>query len=403
MRSKEKTQKIKLSKGYIFFGLFVLLFTTLLVFVESKNGKFWTNDFRVYYYATQDFLQGNSPYEHNYGLNSGLFKYPPTTLFIFALNAWLPYFWAQIVHSLILALSFISGIILLHQFYIFQEYKRRMWVLYLLFFIAVVHLTREFHLGNINLILLALYSFGLITFLKNRPMEGSVYWSFMIILKPICLLVVVPFLLKKQWKPILIMGALGLLFLLIPAFKLGWSGNIEIWQGWLKAISLHGDYIPGENSLSYLTKHFIGIDSAWGPSFIVLGMLVLSILWINRNNVSDDAMELSTVFLAFVPNFFVTDTEHFLLSLPLFIVIIRKLLVLKNKLLWIMLTVLILAFAVKSNDLLGKDLSEWYSYHGILGIANLLLIIFYLVLSRNEMDPFIAVKKNQASINELVD
>ena len=51
----------KIPRAYYFFGIFCLLFVVLMVSVEINNGKFWTNDFVVYFGATKDYFSGNNP------------------------------------------------------------------------------------------------------------------------------------------------------------------------------------------------------------------------------------------------------------------------------------------------------------------------------------------------------
>lgn len=376
---------IKFIKGiprsYYFFGIFCLLFTALMIFVEIKNGKFWTNDFKVYYDATNDFFSGNSPYIKPYGLGSGFFKYPPTTLYFFLIVSKFSYFTAQIIHASVLLIALIIGITGLHKILFYQtiDQRKKRGLLYLSFVFIAVHLVREFHMGNVNLVLFALFVLGLKAFIAKKSFQLALFWSLMVILKPIVILAFIPLLFFQQWKTIFAMMGLGSVFLIIPFIHKGWNGGINLWKEWLAAIGQHGDYIISENSFKYLSNYYFGIQSAWIPSIIGL-MLLVVLFFITKQLKKLNALsflEWSALFLAFTPNFFVTDTEHFLLSLPLILVVLRRLLLVKKALFWFTFVVLLLPFSLKSNDLMGKMISALANEAGWMGLANFALVLFF--------------------------
>lgn len=374
-----------------------MLFTALMVTVEINNGRFWTNDFKVYYSATNDYFSGISPYNKAYGLTSGYFKYPPTTLFLFFFYKLFPYFWAQILHVVILAISFIFSVILIHQIVIKtvkeQTWTNKYWLLYLAFFFTAIHVVREFHMGNVNLILLVLFVLG-IYFQQISNLKTAILWSLMIILKPIIIIAFVPLLFYRNRKLVGFMFLFGLFFFFFPMLKSGWGGNMELWQGWLDAILFHGDYVINQTSLSYFADYYLGYKSEWIPSLIAFFLLmILFIVERTKHSFSEAILtEWLFVFLAFTPNFFKTDTEHFLLSLPLIMLLLVKILSLEKKLFWIPFVLFIAAFSLNSNDLLGKELSSKVSEFGLLGIANLGLIGYFLLIRYLDKNKF----KNKA-------
>jgi hypothetical protein len=201
----------------------------------------------------------------------------------------------------------------------------------------------------------------------------------MVILKPIVILAFIPLLFFQQWKTIFAMMGFGSVFLIIPFIHKGWNEGINLWKEWLAAIGQHGDYIISENSFKYLSNYYFGIQSAWIPSIIGL-MLLVVLFFITRQLKKLNALsflEWSALFLAFTPNFFVTDTEHFLLSLPLILVVLRRLLLVKKALFWFTFVVLLLPFSLKSNDLMGKMISALANEAGWMGLANFALVLFF--------------------------
>jgi len=373
----------KIPRSYFFFGIFCSLFVILMLYVEVRNGKFWTNDLKVYYEATIDFFNGNNPYTKSYGLDTGYFKYPPSTLYFFLFLSQFTYFTAQVLHSIILLTSLFVSVVTLHKTLQFQEITRKKfsWVLYVAFSFIAIHVVREFHMGNVNLILLVLFVLGLNAFDNKKLVQFAFFWSLMVILKPIVILAFIPILFFKQWKVIGLMIGFGMLFLFLPMVHKGSEGGWNLWMDWFKSISLHGDYIISENSIKYLTNYYIGIDSAWIPSLIGLIILVGIMVWIKirYEDESTDFREWAALFMAFTPSFFVTDTEHFLLSLPLILIILKKIIQLRVYYYWILFLIVMTPFALKSNDLLGSELAAFANEKGVIGLSNLLVVLLFVL------------------------
>lgn len=383
--SKIFIQLKKIPRAQVYFGIFFILFVALMEFVEIKNHKFWTNDFEVYYGATKDYFSGNNPYIKNYGLDTGFFKYPPTTLYFFGLAILFKYFFAQIIHILILSISFLISIFLLKKviFIDSEKSQKSTFEIYFLGFVfIVIHMAREFHMGNVNLILLGLFSLGLWYLKQHKQLYVAIFWSIMVVLKPIVILAFIPLFFFKQWKTMLYMILLGLIFLAIPIAFSGWTGNRILWKDWFASVAKHGEYLSSENSLTYLTEFYLKIKSAWIPSLIGLVVLVSAMLIsiFKGRKTNRDIIIWSIVLLAFTPNFFVTDTEHFVLSLPLLLLLIFELNQSKKSLYWIMFLLLIIPFSLNSNDILGRSISDFIDEIGLMGISNMGFICLFLFL-----------------------
>ena len=361
------------------FWIFIIVFITLFTFVEFNNAKLWTNDFKVYYLAGIDFFEGNDPYVHNYGLDTGYFKYPPFTFFLFKPFTFFKYEIAQLLHILLLTVSLCLSFFYTKKISSTLHLKFNKGILYLGFILVAIHLVREFHMGNINLYLLVLFLAGLHQNQKKNTILSAIFWSLMLILKPITILSLILLVFYKEWKTIIWMSGLGILFFLFPILTQGWSGNIELWNGWLESISSHGEYIVSENSLTYLANYYFGIQSQWGPSFLFLILLLIAFLHDFLKSEKISFIEWTILFTAFSPNFFVTDTQHFLLSLPLIILYIIQLKNQKSIISYLIFILVFILFSINSNDLWGKELSSVFDAAGVLGLGNLVLISGYLI------------------------
>ena|GEM_PF-1296647 len=368
------------------FTVFIFLFCGLFTFVELNNHKLFTNDFRVYFEATRDFFAGNNPYEHAYGLSTGFFKYPPFTLYLFAPQLLFSYGVGQAIHLSLLGFSLVYSIItlrkLVERYQLFGSLKVPAGFLYLTFVCVAIHLTRELHMGNVNLLLLLLFTLGLRSLLNGKDVPLAVWWSLMLILKPIMILVILPLLIHRKWRAIAYMAGFGLFFLLFPTLHIGWTGMSALWQDWFKAIAAHGDYLTSFNAIGTLMKLHFGVTSFWiVPLLVLLFLVALMIRERIKFGVSTEQLWVwTTVFSAFIPNFFVTDTEHFLLSIPLIFLLLTALLKVKKWYFWVSFFLGMLCFAFNSSDLLGDDLSNLLYDKGFLGIGNLIFIATLLVL-----------------------
>jgi hypothetical protein len=374
-----KFKQLFSNKPLLSYLAIVVAFSLLFIFVELNNEKLFTNDFLVYFEATNDYYRGNNPYEHAYGLGTGFFKYPPTTLLFFAPYvlfsfAIIKFFHlAVLVVFLALALPLWKGIL--------EEYlgviKKQFLFLFLAFLVIVIHVTRELHLGNVNLILLFLFVIGAYFISKNNFVLSSLFWAVMIVLKPIMILICIPMLFFGKWKQILYLIAFGTLSFLFPLIVFGWTKNIHLWIDWFSALSAHGEYLTSPQSLQYLVHTYFGVKPSWLYSFLGLGLLI-SFLYINMkgkevNNLN--YMFFLALFMAFIPNFFVTDSQHFLLSIPLVMFLIYRAFQTRNWKYWMLFSVGMLLFSFDSSDLWGKDLSRWFTQIGILGLGNLVFIV----------------------------
>ena len=374
---KDKIQTVFKDKSALLYWGLVTLFTVLFISIELNNGKLYANDFRVYYEATLDYFKGNNPYRHSYGLDTGYFKYPPTTLMFFAPTMMFKFETIKLLHMIVLFISLLISLPLWQKMIssIF-EIKSPKWLLSLSFFVIAIHLTREYHMGNVNLLLLVSFVLGSWFYFKEKWFVSSLFYGIMLILKPIMILVVLPIFLYKNWKVILLLLGWGVVFFIGPVLYWGWTENVLLWMGWINSITSHGEYISNASSLQFMIPAIFGKSHSWLPSLI--GLILLIIYWFKSTYNSSCRKEgfwfWTSVFLGFIPNFFVTDSQHFLLSVPMVMLLLLFASKVKNKLIWLGYCFGMLLFSFDSMDLWGRVLSTKFTEWGILGIGNLIFI-----------------------------
>jgi len=379
--------KVLINRPNIIFYVFVGLFVGLFLYIEQANEKFWTNDLYVYYGAVHDFFRGNDPYLHAYGLTTGYFKYPPFALYLFAPLYWLSFENGQVLHLILSTLSLAVSIPLLQHVCERIRPKPPKYLLYIAFFSIAVPIARELHMGNINLILLGLFSGG-VYFFDRKNVLVVLCWSLMIILKPIMIIALVPLFFWGHWRLILGCALMGAFFVVFPVIHLGFKATIDYWIHWINAVSEHGTYISSLNSLRYIAHYYLGTNSEWLPSLVVLTVLTTILIYTRFTHKTNMSLrEWCIVFTALIPNFFVTDTEHFLLSVPLIMLLTTEMYrTYPHKFRWIYWTTFsaaIFLFSLNSRDLLGRQLDDFLSYRGAVGIGNLLFITLFLVIKFN--------------------
>src|SRR5690606_22769708 len=81
--------------------------------------------------------------------------------------------------------------------------------------IAVL-LVRELHMGNINIGLILLAALGVERFLAGKPVQAGISWGIVWLIKPYLLLMIVPLVVRREWKVLRTGGAAMLAGLLLP-------------------------------------------------------------------------------------------------------------------------------------------------------------------------------------------
>jgi hypothetical protein len=163
---------------------------------------------------------------------------------------------------------------------------------------------------------------------------------------------------------------------------LGFEKDLELHKEWLNAMLLHADAFPSPNTIDALFRYY----STTAGSFqyvTIIPLLILYIVFVGINIINNKKEEKANssgfimewfVLIALMPSMFKTDTEHFLMSLPVILFLLIYLSQNKNRFLTILFIILVILYAGNSSDLLGKSLSQKMYDMGVLGIGNLLIV-----------------------------
>ena len=405
--------KIKTIKGQLPYKFIItaLIICGAIFTVENINGRFWLNDFKVYYLAAKALLNGDPIYGVSFGLKSGLYKYSPFSLFLFLPYTIFSFKVASILHFLIITFSAIATLIIIKKLitgYIFISQKVKENLLLVIVFIgAINHITRELHLGNINIIILLLTSLAVLLMLKDRQVFAGILFGIVMVTKPYFLILILPLLAYKKRDTVISLILSILFFILVPTLFFGVTENITIHKEWFGELMAHSSALESFQTFGSLTRRYIYHDIP--ENFHFYAIAVVSLLYIlyfriksqqvtDDNNSSSQKRKTNLIvdcflLIAIIPNLIITDDQHFLLSIPIIAILLWYVYLKKNYFLIAGFVILMICYGGDSPDILGSQLSRTVEDMGILGISNLIMIAAVIFLTLRKEIPLISLDK----------
>jgi hypothetical protein len=364
-------------------AIIVLLIAAAMA-LEIANGRFWLNDFRVYYSAADALIHGQQVYGLPFGEDTGFFKYAPMVAIAFVPAALLPFHIAAVIHFLFIGLALILcqvGLERVLMRHLFGTYPPRMVLRGILGLVIIaVLLARELHLGNINLWLVLGAVLATEALLNDAPGRAGLLLGALWFVKPYLLLMAVPVVVFGQWRALWYALLIMLAGLFTPILVLGHATTHALTHAWFEAMAAHSSYLQSPDTLAAMVSHWSG--GRWhlnnGVVIVVGGVTIFLVSMGIRRSASVErpaAFALMLwIALALVPNLVITDQEHFLFSLPLIAFLMAKLFRGTSLIPLALFLVGTFLYSLRSSDLWGNDLEAWWTSQGALGIGNLLLI-----------------------------
>lgn len=369
----------------------LLLVGALFVFIlQWINGRDGMADYRVYRDAAEAWMGGGSPYGTPFFVDTGFYKYAPIMLVPFMAVVGLPikvgaslFYWA-IVGAMVWLIPRVNVRS--------REYwpsNNPMWfALVMLTLVMGDHLFHELHLGNTNLLLLALAWSVFRHTTRQKWGWAGVAYAIMLLAKPHFLILLPWFVLRAEWR-VLGVSAAGLVIgLFLPCLAVGWSGNAFLLNEWALSISEHQSMLPSANTWASMLGGIAGFELP-APTWLfvlTLGAAASGVLLLVKSNGFGKVGEREGyteyfLLVALIPNLANTDTEHFLWSIPVLAGVLA-LLPLKRgfAVYWVLLLVLALPWLLSSPDFIGRPAAEWLDKSGLIGLSNTLLLLVFVVL-----------------------
>ncbi len=371
--------------------IIALLIATGLV-LELANDRFWLNDFRVYHSAASALLRGDQVYGIPFGEDTGYYKYAPAVAMGFIPFALLPYTIGALVHfaligvALVLALTRLERLLMRHQFGVYPPHMLLRGGLALLC-IAVL-LSRELHLGNVNLWLVVGVVLATEAVAEENDVRAGLLFGTLWLIKPYLAFMAVPLVVALRWKIMRNAGITLAIGLLLPMLFVGPDQWLNLHQAWLEAMGAHGGYLTSPDTFNALSWTWLGCEVPLRHPrllIILVGVAFTAICWWDRERTGNfDRSLILQIWTSFalVPHLVITDQEHFLFSLPLIVLVLGALFQRKAPIAAALFVVAMVGYATRSSDLWGAALESRWGMAGALGTGNLLLVICGWAVSR---------------------
>jgi hypothetical protein len=376
--------------------------------LQAINHRFWMNDFRVYYEAIHAYFNFQPVYKICFILTSGYFKYPPFALFLLYPFSLFPFDIAKIFYFVFLSLLVIvtvifSNNIVQKKLYFINDTKPKPFLLLLISLTFIQHIYYELHLGNINILLLLFCLIALTLLQKGHPYSSGILLAFTVLIKPHFIILIPLLFLRKQFRAIISFIGTLIIGLLFPALYTGLKTNTALLTQWKDVILAHvkSPVYAQDTIYSWLYRLAGGsFSERMQPIFIISILFVIAglILIFCINHLKKERRILTTfghseknfsfeyfILIALIPSITVTDSEHFLLTLPLIAWLINYIVIRRPHIFYkVLIIISLLLYDINLHDIIGTKLSRWMTETGILGLANLLIIVVSVYLFSKE-------------------
>lgn len=379
----------------------ICIICLIILFFESINHRLYLNDFKVYYEATKALLAGEQVYGIPFGLDTGMFKYSPFVLVLFIPFAIIPFTFSGILYFLFimvaLALSFMlcRSILITYLFHNPPKYEALLTILALVFISN--HLYRELHLGNTNIILIFLILVSLKLILKKRDFFSGILFGIALLLKPYLLLLGLVLLFRKKWRVIAGTSAMIIIQGIIMIVALGFTKSLSLHSEWVRTMLTHAESYGSNNNIAFLLHTLFNIEISSMNNFIIIvvsalvisGFIMYHLAVSARKPEGEFASPKNFIFEWFIvfaalPSIVNTDTQHFMYSLPLIMLMLFYFGQNRDYILGIFLIVIFLLYGTNSNDLIGDTIGYFFDRIGAVGISNIMLILVAVYISIKE-------------------
>lgn len=370
------------------FTLFILLLGIGIFILQWYNGRDGMADYRVYRDASLAWMEGVNPYSQSYFVDTGYYKYAPVMLVPFMALAVLPIkvgasiFYFGIVCTMAWLVPRVAR---RAQGYYSATDTPKIALLLILMASVAAHLFHELHLGNTNLILLALAYSCYCHITRGKWRYAGMVYGLMLLAKP-HFLILAPFFVLRRFRPVMVWAMLTVVAgLMLPALWLGLAPNVGLLNDWKDAILVHQEMLPSVNTWASMISNLLGRGLPASTKIFVATLALAAgamFLFVRRNGLPHTVSRLGFaeffILIALIPNLANTDTEHFLWSMPVIAGLVCHLPWHWRALpYWFALTIILSPWWLASPDIIGKAASGWLSHSGLMGLSNTLLIAWF--------------------------
>lgn len=361
---------------------YLIILSTLFLYIQISNNRFNMNDFQVYYRAGNRLLAQENLYRI---ISDGhyLFKYSPTFAFFS-----IPFSLLNIEVSKLFYWILMTGFVYftLRSTYLFISKKETISNVNLQINISSlflsIHFMREIDLGQVNLILASIYILGINLYLNKKFIAFSFLLAFSLFIKPFGLIWLPFLIINKNYRTIFILALFVLTFFVIPLTVVELKYLIIQNKMWIQEMQIElaqkKDLITEGNHtiFSIIARYtpFRYFSSFEFSSIILKALISIFILILNVYFFSKKPNSTWNLFffLSWIPLLSYTSDNAFgAYSLPL--IVMATYLIIEKKILWIVVPL----FFVLMNPLEISHQPIFYFIHNysIMGLSSIALIL----------------------------
>jgi len=367
--------------------IIILLFSLGSLLGDVINERFDLVDFEVYYRTAERMWQGQPIYRIEAD-GHFVYKYAPTAAVFFMPFLLLGFPLAKVVFWLLSTAVFAGALYLLTQLASDKKTAPSQRNLYLIVAVLAVvpHIHLEWHLGQVNVWLLALYVCLIWCYQAHKDCLLGGLLALSLFVKPFGL-IFIPFLLwKKRYKALVGTFVQVTLLAVLPfLFYWEWGSFVQLYQGWMNELAIE---LGNKQDLLAAANHtFVSVLARYSPiqfwieneTFaatyklgVLLGLGALFLWYMQRGWwLVNGYLGNMTLLIAWIPLLAFTSQNAFIFCLPLIIYLLfRSHQMPRGQ--QILLFVACLCIGVNMYELVAKEAHQWlmdvsvYTFGGIL-------------------------------------
>lgn len=375
--------------------VFILVLSAASLAGELANNKFHTLDFEVYYKTATRMLHQAELYsiaeDGHY-----VYKYSPVAGLYFIPFALLNYPAAAALYWILLTVLLIAGVKVFYTLLDETDSQRKrnsISVVLILSLLTIgVHVHREWHLGQVNLLLLVTYIFMIRAYTKKQLLLFAALLSFSIFIKPFALIFLPYLVYKKQWLTIVYSLASTLILAFSPLILYPSLAQLShLYQSWQNELVV--ELSAKQNLLADANHTIFSVVARYTPikfmlttsfsqkiyQLIVLALIGIGFLFFSlRQRKKEGTLNEFSFLIALIPLLAFTSENAFLFELPVIIILTYhfKLLSLIQKVLFITGCVLI---GANIYDIVGSEISAYLISISVYTFGVALLLSLFLL------------------------
>ncbi len=362
-----------------FFGIIVFIYSLVSIYRIITG---FTPDYSIFYHSTVDLLLNHNPYTDKSLFT--VYNYPPVTNILFLPFVYLPYFYAQLLFTLI---NYLSIFFIVYFSFKILNFKLKIKYLILATSLYFITFPVKFTLGmgQVNLIAYAflLYGFYMSQNLNNKTSSLMLFLA--ILLKPVLIITLLIYFIYKKWKIVKYLFIIGIFFVLLSIILNQLTFDFYYFNSVLSKFFIgSGDTYSivyyNQGLLAFLSR--IITDKTLIKhiyDFSVITFLIIIVITITKNKASD-VLSFSIILCVILFLDPIAWQHHFVfLFLPFMVLIANLNYLSKIHKLLISVAYLLLLINFKHPIDITRFPSNLILSHDFLGNLIILILLFYLI------------------------